>query len=205
MTRGNGSGAPVALTAGFLSLFRATGMRWQFAVPLALFAYFVTVRRTQGLPEGGWWSPGRIPWQATIFCAAVTPAGLLAWVSLFQPNIDDLLRAVPDVPLPFLLAGAVAFALINAIGEELIWRGLFQDRLVLLFGPVAGIILQAASFGAQHAHGFPRGLTGEVLAGIWGLMLGRLRLRSGGVLAPIVVHVAADATIAAILLSLAHR
>ena len=45
---------------------------------------------------------------------------------------------------------------------------------------------------------------GVVLAGVWGGMLGLLRQRAGGLLAPVLAHIVADATIATILITLAH-
>ena len=38
------------------------------------------------------------------------------------------------------------------------------------------------------------------MAGVWGLLLGVLRLRSRGLLAPYVTHIAADATIVVLML-----
>jgi membrane protease YdiL (CAAX protease family) len=96
-------------------------------------------------------------------------------------------------------AGAAAFALFNALFEELIWRGVFQSRLTALFGSPLAIVLQAVSFGVAHAHGFPRGVVGVALVTVWALMLGALRARAAGLLAPLLAHVVADATIACVL------
>jgi uncharacterized protein len=118
-------------------------------------------------------------------------------------DLHDVLDAyVPDLPLGVLIVGAIAFALVNALLEELIWRGVLQDRLTVLFGAPLAIVLQAISFGLQHAHGFPRGVIGVVLAGSWALMLGVLWHRSRGLLAPTLAHVAADGTIAVLVLTI---
>ena len=61
------------------------------------------------------------------------------------------------------------------------------------------IIVQAASCGIVHMHGFPRRLSGMFLASIYGLMLGFIRLRAGEMLAPWLTHVFADVTIFAII------
>jgi len=197
---GAGAGAPVALVAAVLGLAGAAKVLWQAAMPLALLAYLLAAKWIPSLRARGGWTLGHIPWRPTIACAAVTPFALVAWVVVMTPDLHDLLRRIPHASLPLLCAGAVFFTLVNATGEELIWRGLFQDRLSLLFGPVAAIAIQGMSFGAQHAHGFPRGMVGVGLAGVWGVMLGGLRRRSGGILAPIGAHVVADATVAAIVL-----
>jgi hypothetical protein len=56
----------------------------------------------------------------------------------------------------------------------------------------------------MHVHGFPRGVSGVVLAGAWGGMLGKLRQRAGGLLAPVLAHIVADATIASIIILMAR-
>jgi membrane protease YdiL (CAAX protease family) len=121
--------------------------------------------------------------------AGVTPLALVGWLVATRPDLSDVVGAyVPDLPFPVLVLGAVLFALLNATGEELIWRGVFQDRLTSLVGLRAAIVLQAASFGVQHAHGVPRGVLGVALAGVWAVMLGALKARSRGLLAPILAR-----------------
>jgi membrane protease YdiL (CAAX protease family) len=68
------------------------------------------------------------------------------------------------------------------------------------FGALPAMFIQGVAFGIVHANGFPRGVVGVVLASVYGVSLGLLRLRSGGLLAPFVAHVIADATIFGILL-----
>jgi len=69
------------------------------------------------------------------------------------------------------------------------------------FGPgVVSIFLQAWLFGAMHyLQGFPNGGWGLVMAAVYGLMLGWLRRRSQGMLAPWLAHICADMVIFAIL------
>lgn len=58
-------------------------------------------------------------------------------------------------------------------------------------------------FGFIHyAGGFPNGTTGTALAAIYGLMLGAIRIRPRGMLAPVVTHFFADLTIFMILVAL---
>jgi hypothetical protein len=202
--RSDDRGSPVAMLAGLLCLAIVAAQLWQAAMLVALSAYFLIAIRVRILPNRGWYQRGKVPWLFTAFCAAVTPVFLVAWVMFFNPDIKDLVQAVPRLPLPLLVLGAVIFAVLNALGEEMIWRGLFQDRLTLLFGAMAAVAIQGVSFGVLHAHGFPRGVAGVVMAGTWGIMLGWLRVRSGGILAPILAHIVADATIAVIVISMAR-
>ena len=71
----------------------------------------------------------------------------------------------------------------------------FRDRYISL-------ILQAVLFGIIHLHGVPGGNIGVVMASIYGLMLGSLRLVAKGMLAPFVAHVFADITIFSIVVNL---
>ena len=198
-----GPGAAVALLAATVCSLAITGLPWQAVMPLAVLALALVARLRP--PLGSSRPPlGRIPLAGTVLCAAVTPVALVLWLRLAQPDVSDILSMVPDVGLPLLVLGGAAFALVNASFEELIWRGIFQSRLLDLVGAPWAIALQAASFGVAHAHGFPRGLVGVVLAGVWGAMLGVLRQRSGGLLAPVLAHIVADATIACLVIASAR-
>ncbi len=101
----------------------------------------------------------------------------------------------------------MVFALLNAAIEEAAYRGVVLASLDVALGPgVAAIVVQAMAFGALHAHGgFPRGAAGVGLACLYGLALGALRRRAGGLLAPWIAHVLTDLVIYGIVLTLAHR
>lgn len=62
--------------------------------------------------------------------------------------------------------------------------------------------MQPIAFGCMHYRGVPGGGIGVALAATCGLILGVIRLHAGGLLAPIVAHVAAGAVIMAIMLAL---
>ena len=88
------------------------------------------------------------------------------------------------------------FALINALAEEVIYRGVLQEALMKVFSVAVAVLLQASAFAAIHfASGFPNGYTGYVMVFVYGLMLGYLRVRTGGMLAPYLTHVIADLVI----------
>lgn len=194
-----GPAAAVAVLAAAIEAGVALGLVWQLVLPLALGALALATGRWPRLgavhvPRGG------VPGWPTVACAALTPFGLVGWVALLRPDVGDITAAIPDLSPALLALGALGFAGLNAVGEEWVWRGVFQSRLRALFPPLAAVALQAASFGAAHAHGFPRGAIGVLLAGGWGFLLGLLRMRAGGLLAPTLAHVVADATIAALVL-----
>ena len=76
-------------------------------------------------------------------------------------------------------------------------------RLRRRSGNPSGVALGGTTvlFGLGHLHGYPPGPLGAVLAGLFGLALGLLRLRTGGLGLAIAVHVSADATIFGLLWS----
>jgi uncharacterized protein len=192
--------ALVALLVCALATLALTGLPWQAVMLGALLLVLLAARLHAGFDRAR--VPlGTVPLAFTFVCAAVTPVALIGWVWLLEPDLTPITSAIPRASLALLLLGGAVFALVNATLEEWIWRGLLQTELCSLFGVSAAVAIQALSFGSVHAHGFPSGAIGVALAATWALMLGVLRTRSGGVLAPIAAHVVADATIAAIVIS----
>lgn len=191
--------AGIALVGAGICVAACSHAPWPLVLPVALGAVALGGRYR---PEAG--TPrqprGTIPAAGTIACGAVTPVALLGWLALARPNLSDLSDQVPHAAPWLLVLGGLAFAVGNATLEEWVWRGVIQTRLDTLMSSGLAILVQATSFGLAHAHGFPRGASGMCLAGTWALMLGLLRKRSSGLLAPILAHVVADATIAVVLL-----
>ncbi|MDA8088048.1 MAG: CPBP family intramembrane metalloprotease [Nitrospiraceae bacterium] len=158
-----------------------------------------------------------------IFIAAVSAAALVLWANwaanlpsagLGHPAHGRLPAAGLEVAgafmrwLPSWLVAAIGvpvFALFNALAEEGIYRGVLQKALGRAFGEkTPALLLQASAFAAVHYRGgFPSGPLGYVMALAYGLVLGYLRRRSGGMLAPCLAHIMADLTIGYILVSYA--
>jgi uncharacterized protein len=136
--------------------------------------------------------------------AAVSAAALLGWHALTHPDVSALKAMVGGMPLVTLVAVGIAFPLINATVEEIIFRGVLMSGLGQIFVSAAVVnLVQAISFGLLHKDGFPSGAWGVALAGLYAFLLGHLRQRSGGLLAPWIAHVLADATIFGIIVKLA--
>lgn len=134
-------------------------------------------------------------WLAAFGVSILATAALVAWAELIQPDLQNFRAMVPQGNLAVLISAALGFALLNAMMEELIWRGGIQSWLVEHTTITVAILLQGISFGALHWAGFPSGWSGVVLATIYGVMLGWLRHAAGGLAAPIAAHVLADLTI----------
>lgn len=89
------------------------------------------------------------------------------------------------------------FAALNALVEEIVFRGVLQHALAVVFGSRHVVVgLQAAAFAAFHfADGFPNGWTGYAMTLLYGSALGYLRGWADGLLAPWICHLLADLTI----------
>lgn len=140
-----------------------------------------------------------IAWAAAI--ALVSSAALVAWYSFARPDLADLTRNLRGVPLAALVGGGAVWAALNAFGEESIFRGALTEGLKGAFGPRAALAIQAVAFGAAHWHGVPRGVAGVLLATVYGFMLGLLRRKTRGLLAPVIAHVFADLVVLSLLIA----
>jgi len=133
----------------------------------------------------------------------ISSAALILWVFLFKPDLSDLNNMVPKSSIPGIIFTGLVFSVFNSIWEEIILKGILWNALENIISNSLIInIFQAVLFGIMHLNGFPRGITGAVLAGIYGLLIGFIRKQSNGLLAPIVTHFFADATIFGIIIAL---
>jgi uncharacterized protein len=103
-------------------------------------------------------------------------------------------------PHSLLVAGAT-FAMLNAFVEELLFRGVLMHHLGRVMSSWLAVGLQAVAFGLLHLNGYPYGPVGVGLAGIYAVLLGVLRLQTGGLLACWIAHVCADIVIFAVLVT----
>jgi membrane protease YdiL (CAAX protease family) len=132
--------------------------------------------------------------------AIVSSGALLAWVFLLHPNLADLSVMMPTGGILALIGIGAAFSLLNAAWEEFVFKGIAWNTLDGVFQRswVTNCI-QSSMFGLVHLGGFPRGWLGVAMATVYGFALGVIGKESNGLLAPIVTHVFADATIFLIL------
>jgi membrane protease YdiL (CAAX protease family) len=79
--------------------------------------------------------------------------------------------------------GVLVIALVPAVSEELVFRGVIQKNLVRWFSPHVGVWLGAAIFSAIHFQFF-----GFVPRFVLGLVLGYLYLWSGNILVSMAAH-----------------
>lgn len=159
----------------------------------------------------GWFSRGKIDRTSVvmlILTSVFSVAALILW-AFWTNNLGYgavFVKAFGATPRWQIFTVFIpAFALANAFAEEVVFRGLIQESLSRVFrNTYLVLILQASAFAAAHfSGGFPNGYLGYLMTFVYAMMLGYLRKRSNGILAPYVAHVIADTTIAGLLVYLA--
>ena len=179
---------------------------WPFHLLVSLIAFAAVVRI---LPvrraSTHWMKTGTMNPKIVRLIVAVSllsGIALVGWVSLTNADIGHHLAMLPEMPFWCYPIAGMGFAILNAIMEEAVFRGVVMDALDRALGDGhASIGIQAILFAAFHYQsGFPNGASGFVLTLIYGILLGALRRLSRGMLAPLTAHIAADLTIFALLL-----
>ncbi len=148
------------------------------------------------------WLFGLSPWQRLHWSPEVLTWSVLATLPLAVLLLlfplagwkwtREISSMVEQIVLPLFErapVGSVALvAALAGIGEELLFRGVFQDGLSLLFGPAIGLILASLLFGLAHA------VTPAyfLIATLMGAYLGWLYLHGENLLVPIIVHALYD-------------
>jgi len=187
------------LIAGtFVPVLRTWPALW--IAPLAAYAALVSMIRPLRASYRPW-GLGRITRPgilAALGIAAVSCSALAVFDYFFHPDVHAFAAYLPVTTLPTVLALGVLFAIVNALCEEVIFRGILFDAIESQWGVRGAVIGTAFLFGYGHLRGYPPGPLGAVMAGLYGLCLGWLRVFSGGLALPVLVHITADATIFAI-------
>jgi uncharacterized protein len=173
--------------------------RWPFYLLAPLLAYALLVLAVPALRRTCRWlrpgHDGRAVLAATLGVVVASSSALLLFHALMRPDVTELAARLPVRELGGPLPAAVVFSVLNALMEELIFRGVLYDALEAQRGWRTAVAATAVAFGWAHLNGYPPGVVGGVLAGIYGVMLGLLRRLADGLAAPFAAHVVADATI----------
>ena len=89
--------------------------------------------------------------------------------------------------LPTILLLALIFSLVNAVLEEVFWRGLILQHLVKYLGSTYGLIMTSIAFGIYHySFGMPWYICLFFIVG--GLYMGDLALKAKGLFPVILFH-----------------
>ena len=173
-----------ALAGGALALASTLGYGW---------AEYFSPRRL----GAGWWLLGAaalivviLPFMSTLIAwnAGVHFPAFLHDFEVWARTSEDRATVLTKFLTRFNSAsrfwvGVVVIALVPAIAEELVFRGVIQKNLVRWFSPHVGVWLGAAIFSAIHFQFF-----GFVPRFVLGLVLGYLYLWSGNILVSMAAH-----------------
>jgi membrane protease YdiL (CAAX protease family) len=178
---------------------------WPLYLLVPLVAYAVIVCSIPSLRSTPRWARvGRVSYGVVAATAAIiliSSSALVLYQALFRPNLQDLAAQLPTwLPVHWIVVGVV-FCTLNALLEEIVFRGILYDALDAELGARWALVVQAAAFGVGHAQGYPPGAVGILLASAYGILLGWLRQLAQGLGAAVVAHIFADATIFAIIVS----
>jgi membrane protease YdiL (CAAX protease family) len=188
--------AAVAITLPSLS------WPWYLLLPLLVYAGITLalppLRRTA--PQLSLGRMGQAPLAFAAALSAATSGVLLGFHVLVRPDVTDLAARLPVAAFGDLVLAGVCFSVVNAVLEEIIFRGILWEAVAAEWNDRAALVVTAVLFGLGHLHGYPPGPAGAVLAGLYGLVLGLLRWWAGGLGLAIACHVCADATIFGLLL-----
>ncbi len=174
---------------------------------LAFVVYVVVASRLPWLREVAPWR--RAGWcslrQGAIgaACGLVAGLALWTWYAGRPETLADIVDIAQDWSIWTLVSVGVLAAVINAVVEEAVYRGLVQDSLERVLRPgLTALVLQASVFAALHfPTGILQGLAGVGLAFFYGLVLGLLRRRSEGLAVPVIAHTVTDMVIVVIVLA----
>lgn len=154
--------------------------------------------------------PDQVAWLLVVLASLVSALALILWAlwTDYLGVASKMLAPLKSAPIWFTVIVVVpGFAVLNAFAEEMVYRGVFQESLRRRFPARPWLVLgmQASAFAAAHyAGGFPNGKLGYLMTFSYACVLGYLRDRTEGMLAPYVTHVAADAVIGVTLVLLAN-
>lgn len=170
---------------------------WLWLASIAAYFLFVAIvpqLRASFRP----WRFGRVSTfsiVATLVIAVVSCAALVVFHVFNRSALGVLPVLVPHRMLGSVFIAGIVVSVLNALFEEVVFRGVFFDALEAPCGAWVAVAITAAIFGYAHMHGYPPSPLGALLAGIYGLALGWLRVVTGGIGLPVIAHIAADATI----------
>jgi membrane protease YdiL (CAAX protease family) len=95
-------------------------------------------------------------------------------------------------------------ALINGLGEELVYRFILQRAFIKSNSPAWAILMQAIAFGFLHyRNGFPQGWTGMLLTTLFGAAIGIQFFITRSITLAWVTHAIMDAIMFGIIVSTA--
>jgi membrane protease YdiL (CAAX protease family) len=178
---------------------------WPFSLLVPILCYGIAVLMVPRLRISVLWLHRGILDKKTVFTIAAisitATIALAVWYATLKPDLSAQLRTMQAMPIWLFPVAGLVFATGNAAMEEFAFRGIVMQAFDSATGPgIVSILVQAWLFGAMHyLQGFPKAQWGVAMTFAYGVMLGCLRRRSQGMLAPWIAHTCADMVIFGIL------
>jgi hypothetical protein len=124
----------------------------------------------------------------SVFLLVAVPVALASGFVVWEPRVSSL----EGVIFRFLAIG-----LFVALPEEILFRGVIFNQLQKLWigraGPAPALILSSLIFGLAHLNNFPYGDPRYALIATWaGICYGWAYLRTGNLIAGVLVHTSVD-------------
>ncbi|MBL6974216.1 MAG: CPBP family intramembrane metalloprotease [Deltaproteobacteria bacterium] len=142
----------------------------------------------------GWIGPTPWPHHLAWGLLAGLPVAVLSLVFAARTRAGKrLIGLLGEVLDGIPVWGALLLSLTAGLAEEAVFRGTLWTLIGSAWGDTAALAGTSLLFGAAHGLFRGRFLTWSVFALVTGVMLGCLRMVSGGVLAPAVAHAVIDA------------
>jgi membrane protease YdiL (CAAX protease family) len=197
----------VSALVGLERLFTLKLNAWS-DISSTLFTFFVISSKTlipffllwkiAGLKPGclGWVQAGRMQalWKAIVLAAVMlTFAGVYQKYSHLvfgTPYVSTGGNALQSAHSPVAITLLLIASLLNAFGEEIIFRGMLLLALSTRCGIMAAVILQSIIFTVYHF--FP--LQNSVLLFFMGILFALGYLWSGSLLTPVIAHLIENGT-----------
>ncbi len=181
------------------SMAFSSGLVWPWYLALPLFAYYAIVwvtpplRRTIPRLALGQMHGGPLAFAALVI--VVIAGVLVAFHAIVRPDVQLLVGKLPVAGFGQIALAGICFSVLNAVLEELLFRGVLWDVVAAEWNPWVALGVTSVIFGVGHLQGYPPGALGAGIAGLYGVVLGGLRWRTGGLGLAILCHIGADATI----------
>jgi membrane protease YdiL (CAAX protease family) len=187
----------LAALGGVGLLWPALPWPWHLLLPLLVYAgtafAIPPLRRTA--PRLAVGRLGGAPLACALALSVMVAAVLIGFHYFVNPDIEELAKQIPLTMFGNVLFAGVCFSVVNALLEELVFRGVLWEVVADEWNTPLALGVTAVLFGLGHLHGYPPGSVGAILAGVYGVALGLLRWWAGGLGLATACHISADATI----------
>jgi membrane protease YdiL (CAAX protease family) len=200
----------IRLAAMSLMLALVGSIGLPFGIWFAMAALWLGSRAIPEIaPARGWLPAGtssQLLWRLTGAIVLIAGFGLTIWSQVVadpaQGTAGQLIEAARDAPGWAIALFVIVFVPVNAVTEEIAYRGIAFESATTFLPALPAVLVQAVAFGTLHVAGFPSGLAGVGLTFGYGVVIGVMRRVSGGLRFPVLAHMAADATIAVLVIVL---